>query len=232
MKLFSSILLATLGFAFSANAQQARDAYQLQDQAYQTYRMIGDNAQRLSPAQIQRVSQLLSDIQNEVYGGGYQPKMMVKGTIENREFSFDSRSLMDLNDQCTAFVRQNGLTAVDDIQVSINLKPLVSLRNSTGYWQSANQICGQIVDQARDAGLRVGASSVLVGSMENRDFKFVGNDNVDVYNQCDAFVKQNGLTAVDDITVSRNFSKAVVLKNSTGYWKNSLEICQQVMNAK
>lgn len=232
MKLFSSLLLVTLGFAFSANAQQARDSYQLQDQAYQTYRMINDNAQRLSPAQISRVSQLLGDIQNEVYGGGYSPRMMVKGSIENREFSFDSRTLMDLSEQCTAFVKQNGLTAVDDIQVSINLKPLVSLRNQTGYWQSANQICGQIIDQARDAGLRVGASSVLTGSIENRDFKFIGNDNVDVYNQCDAFVKQNGLNAVDDISVSKNFQKAVVLHNQTGYWKNSLEICQQVMNAK
>jgi hypothetical protein len=212
--------------------------------------LITREADYLTVRQLDQVSDKLREIREIIRHGGnpypgpgpvppqYPPQepphygnVSVRGDIEGTAFSFDVRDLQNLHEQCVAFTSSKGLTTVDDIRVSVNLATIRTLKNSASYWRGANQICSQIVEVAKQSGVRVSYTNhqVVFGSIEGTEFNFKGFGKSDMFRQCESFTTSKGLTTVDDIVRITNFGPERVLKNSASYWRGALEICQQVL---
>lgn len=244
MKFVSLITASVVALAAQSVLAQARSATDLTRQAQNLSRLIEDRADNMSGEQMMRVSQLLSETKRAVLGESSRPtpppaeigrRMLIKGDVEQREFTFDVRTQNELSRQCSDFVTRNlGNNAqADDIRVSINLSNIQPLKNSASYWKGQAQICQQIMNMAVNAGLSSrGIDAEVHGNIEGREFAFTGRDRLDLFGQCESFVKSNlGNNAqADDIYVVNNFVRERVLKNSASYWKGSLEICTQILN--
>ena len=216
-----------------------------------THEILSNEIYNLSSEQLRLVNEKLHEIREIVRGydngGGrphpvpvpvpqpnpppYSQRQLVRGTVENVEFSFEVEDLMGLHQQCVAFVSSKALLSVDDIQVSINFGPIETLRNAADYWKGANRVCAQIEQKAKARGLALPRTGqwILIGTVETVDFSFTGYDKIEINRQCENFLNQKGLRSVDDIVVSTNFGSEQVLRNAADYWKNNIEICSQIM---
>lgn len=68
------------------------------------------------------------------------PYITVGGNIENRPFSAEG-SRGEILETC---FEQIGTQAVDDIMLSVNNGRFITARNSTSYWRTKAEVCGQI----------------------------------------------------------------------------------------
>jgi hypothetical protein len=69
---------------------------------------------------------------------------------------------------------------------------------------------------------------VFKGKFETAEFTFEARDLYQLNTQCTTFVLSNGLTNVDDISVSVNFGPIQILRNTSSYWKTPYQICAQL----
>jgi hypothetical protein len=154
----------------------------------------------------------------------------VNGTIQGNSYAFTVNSLNQLSDQCVSFVQNKGLNRIDSVEVSINFGAIQARTNAAAYWTSSNDICAQVLQVARAAGVTVDPSlgRTAVGSIQGNDYKFVG-DLPTMSNQCATFVASKGLNRIDSITTSIDYGDVHASTNSASYWTTSFDICQQIL---
>lgn len=256
------ILVTAVAFSFcSAQADHDDLTNRLYDRSDRVQSLIRQNAHRLDEQSQRQILEHLRAIENLASQGdrpapypgpgpGPSPRPIpgplpppppsqlrqsVRGDIESKVFNFEVMDLLDLHNQCTSFVAQQvgSNASVDDINVSINYGPSRTLRNSSSYWKGEAHICAQIEEVARGQGLTYrGPWITYTGTIESTSFMFSAVSIADLGRQCDEFVNRNGISSVDDITVSVNLGPLKTLRNSSSYWKNSFEICQQILQQR
>lgn len=240
----TSLILATISIAALSSAQQ-NPRYMTTEvirEAQRVQELITREADYLTIRQLDLVKDKLLEIREIIRNGGnpypnpptYPPQYgttSIRGDIEMIPYSFDVNDLQSLHSQCTTFIKSKNLNSVDEIRISVNLGPITDLKNSASYWKGANQVCQQIINVAKNNGVRPSYSNqhTVYGSIEAQEFKFVGYDKSDMFRQCEQFLNSNNLRSVDEIIRVTNFGTERELKNSSSYWKGSLEICQQVL---
>lgn len=74
--------------------------------------------------------------------------LSVSGRIEQYSYHFAGRSRADIGEQCYDFAANLG--NVDDITVSVNAEPEITLRNGPSYWRTKYEICEQILRLIED----------------------------------------------------------------------------------
>jgi len=211
-----------------------------------TLEQVDLNADRVSDQQLRRVNELLREISRTMNNNGSQPppynpppynppppvgRYSIAGVIENSTFNFTVLNLQELYEQCATFVQANRITSVDDISISVNYGPTRTVKNNTSYWKGTIQICMQITGIAKSEGVYYNPSHgrSVIGTIENLEFNFRAYDIPSLSDQCTQFVNNSNIKSVDDITMSIDFGQTIVLRNNTSYWKNSFEICQQII---
>jgi hypothetical protein len=239
----SSVLASTL--LVSAADRNPRDISEnLVRNAQRTYELINREADYLTRRQINQVNQKLDEIRDIVRNGGSlpvppnpppytpppAPKFNIRGKIETSEFSFDVIDLRNLLIQCSAFVVQRNLLQVDEIQVSVNFKPIQKLYNSQTYWKSSVETCMQVVEVARkEAVPNFNGLDTVFGTIETTEFLFSGNGKAELFRQCEDFVNSKGLIQVDEIKTVTNLNPIKSLYNGQTYWRGAFEVCTQVL---
>lgn len=158
---------------------------------------------------------------------------VVRGVVERSSFTFEGYSLDELYGQCESFY-QNEIrgSSVDDIEVSTNFGPTDKLRNSSSFWKTSAEVCGQIIGSVRrNSSLPVSRHDryVLIGKIENTPYRLRGRDLIELNRECEAHYAATRPGSVDDITVSVNFGPEIVLRNSSSYWRTAFEVCQQII---
>lgn len=210
-----------------------------------TFEQVDMNADRVSDQQLRRVNELMREISRTMSNGSQPPpynpppynpapptsRYTIAGVIENSTFNFSVFNLQELYDQCAIFVQDNRISTVDDISISVNYGPTRSVKNNNSYWRGMSQICMQMTALAKADGVYYNPSAgrSVIGTIETFEFNFRAYDKASLSDQCTQFVNGNNIRSVDDIVMSVDFGQAIVLKNNTSYWKNSFEICQQII---
>jgi len=152
----------------------------------------------------------------------------VQGTIEYTSFNFDVASTTDLYAACVAFAQSHRFEHNDDATVVVDYGQLQTLRNGLSYW-SAEETCGEIVNAARSSGrLDDNSQWMVIGKIEQYPYTFSGWSRQDIGKQCYDFAAN--LSFVDDITVSINFGRKIILRNGSSYWRTKYEICEQILD--
>lgn len=151
----------------------------------------------------------------------------VSGSIENTSFVFDASDSMDLAAQCIGqFEGQIG--SVDDATVSVNFSEKVTLHTS-GWWKSAGEVCTVIAAKATELGLpaKSGFGYTAIGSIEEQTYMFKGHSLKDILVQCTDFYNNQVRKSVDDITIFNG--SELVRKHTSGWWSNSNEVCNVII---
>jgi hypothetical protein len=243
----SSVLVTSL-FVSAADRNPRDVSETVIRNAQRTLELITREADYMTRRQIDLVNVKLNEIRDIVRNSGNpypgepnpppyypprpQPQLInVRGSIETTDFSFDTRDLQGLFQQCSTFVTSRGMTQVDNIKVTVNFSPIQTLYNSQSYWRGATEICMQIVEVARRSGLQSSydGRDMVFGTIETSEFSFSGQGKADLFRQCEQFVNSRGLTQVDDIKTVTNLNPLKVLNNSQSYWRGAVEICAQVL---
>lgn len=163
------------------------------------------------------------------------PSYMVLGNMENVAFNFRVSNLQDLFQQCSVYFKNNRLSAVDDIQVSVNSEPMQALRNSSGYWKTATETCVQVASYARARGVidaNRGGITIYAAIEGVYEMALQGYDRNSVVQQCMQQYSSLGINgmAVDDVAVSVNMSELRQVRNSSGYWRDAASLCLAIGN--
>lgn len=241
---FSMAIPAVAQHRFDPRDRREDLVERTQDLARQVEDSLRRDAYRLSEWQLRDIYNSLESVQSIIRNDRqpnpphrpnpppYEPVVInFRGKIELAEYNFNANNLFDLNSQCMAFVSANRLSSVDDITVSVDYRPIETLKNRSSYWKGSVQVCQQILNIAAKAGLKVRSGyTVVSGSIENAEFVFEVNGRSDLYSQCENLVKNSNITSADDMIVSVNFTKEKVLRNGSSYWKGATEICNQLIN--
>ena len=190
-------------------------------------------AQRQTNAKLDEVLAILKS-QGPVRPGprptpGPHPRgTLITGSIENVPFTFEAVDATDLAVQCFQTINVGN---VDDIKISVDFSPMEHLYNSHSYWKGKGQVCAKIASKAIELGLPHHNSSgyLLMGSIENTSFMFEGYSLREILNQCTDLHANARLGNVDDIHISVNGAPIQHLYNSHSYWRNSGEVCNEII---
>ncbi len=171
------------------------------------------------------------------------------GRAEAFPFMFVAEFSDDLDGQCAEFHTSSlANTKVDDIYVSLNGQPEKSVRNSSSYWITKNEVCGTIVSMigqtliSREEADRrnklikfneIGLSKksanlkgfLIEGSIEHYNFSLYGLEADEIYLSCIDLVKLLGTPRVDDISWRIDGKNEQKLRNSSAYWTTDAQIC-------
>jgi len=240
----NTMICFALLFATQAFAGSPQETYNAKYASYTLNNLIQQKADGMGDGQLQYIEKLLNQLQSVVLNpvpffpptappvapAAPRSNYAVNGTIQGNSYAFTVNSLNQLSDQCVSFVQSKGLNRIDSVEVSINFGAIQARTNVASYWTSSNDICSQVLQVARAAGVTVDSSlgRTAVGSIQGNDYKFVG-DLATMSTQCGSFVASKGLNRIDNITISIDFGDVHTSTNSTEYWTTSFDICQQIL---
>ncbi len=153
----------------------------------------------------------------------------VTGSIENKPFMFDVTDAADLAAQCVA-ANQNRIVNVDEINISVDFGPSRDFTTS-GWWRGEGEACAAVADKAIQMGLpqKMTAGFFAVGSVEGKSFMLEGYTLRDVMVQCTEFHRMSGIVNADEMTVFNGHK--IVTKKTSGWWSNSGEVCNTLIQA-
>lgn len=232
----SVVIFAGPSFAGRPDRGSGRLAREVQDISARLNDRIQRNAAGMSSIKLEAVRNDLLSLRDTLSDRPTRPpkrRHSVRGLMERKSFEFVGSSLETLNDQCVDFYQSNYMGSVDDITVSVDFGAETAIRNSSSYWKSAGEVCGQIMSTVRSKGVRHVSdtySYIVTGNMELKTFTFKGYDVIDINQQCTNFYDKNYIGSVDDIELSVNFHTPIKKHNSSSYWKSSFEVCQQIIS--
>lgn len=232
------VLFSVSAFAQNLESEVVRKAYSVADE-------LNQKSGRMNPGKLQDINVRLDEIKDLIQGrgqgggGGGRPGrggMSFRGMIEQTTFDFNARDLGDVFESCETLVvsKVGASVSVDDISLSLDFGNEMKIRNSSSYWKGPYQVCMQLVNVARQAGLRSReAYLTVVGKVEDREIRLAGNTLRDLNQQCESFVNNTlgSSVSVDDIELSINYEASITKRNSSSYWKGPFEVCQQVLSS-
>jgi len=175
----------------------------------------------------------------------------VTGLIETSSYLFYGENSDEIIAQCQDFYSEvENKSSVDDITYSVQGSKDKTLRNSSSYWTSKDQVCGQIITVIRSAvpskfsidtarGFKLAKIRFknqgkelysIKGNIEGIDYIFYGENADEIVNQCKSLYSDIPLnSSVDEIFYIDSNDKEQRLYNSSSYWKNKTSICEQFL---
>ena len=163
---------------------------------------------------------------------------LLEGRIETDEFVFLGSDYESINEQCHDYHSQHP-GSKDEIYWSLNGSAQERIYNSSGYWNSAKEVCKELmansgiphaitVEWMREAK-ETAPSFIVEGRFEKQKFFFYGENIEEIKDKCEVFYDEAGLGSLDDIYYSVNDEPEVRKYNSSSYWHTKSEVCSSLL---
>lgn len=99
------------------------------------------------------VTKKQSEIRTNLESTAKTKAFLIEGTINTQNFSMAVDNLSEAVQKCGEYASAYDMSAVDLIQVSVNKKPGMELKNPKSYWQGPDQVC-QVLSQILNKALK------------------------------------------------------------------------------
>ncbi len=224
-----------LGLVVSASAW-SQTSYEVDQQIRQVQSKLSRLQNRLNSMpqnRLRKLSTKLDKIQGLLRGGNsggpIGRRVTISGNIESSSFVYEVSDSFDLARNCINEFKGK-LRSVNEMRLSVNFRPQVSLKKSLGWWAGAGDYCSKLSEAAFNEGLRAPrfGSFAVAGSIGSTAFIFEGYSLRDVLLQCNDFYTRSKLRLVDEVTIF-NGERRVVKEKSPGWWSSSSEVCNMIV---